>query len=105
MPGVRRLDDLAARGHDLSSDQVVARQAVLVHQPSDPTPDGEPGDARCRDDAAGARKAMPRGGCVVVRPAAPAARTIRASGSTWTARIGERSMTIPSSHVEKPGRL
>ena len=35
----------------------------------------------------------------------PPTRAVRASGSTSTPRIAARSITIPSSHVERPGML
>ena len=46
-----RRQKLPLGGHDVERQDVVAREAVLPHQPADATAQGEPGNAGCRDDA------------------------------------------------------
>ncbi len=52
-----RRDDVAASGHDLEGDEVVAREPVLPPQPADAAAEREPGDTRLTDDAERRREA------------------------------------------------
>ena len=52
-----RRDDVAASGHDLEGDEVVAREPVLPPQPADAAAEREPGDTRPTDDAERRREA------------------------------------------------
>ena len=51
-------DDAVIGQHKLDRQQIVESERVLGHQPANPTPEGEATDARCRNHAAGRRKAM-----------------------------------------------
>ena len=50
--------DLAVGGDELDGPQIIERQAVLAHQPAQPAAEGEPGDARGGDHAAGDRETV-----------------------------------------------
>src|SRR6266540_378943 len=45
-----RLDELAVGGDQIHAPQLVDREAVPAHDPADSAPEGQPGDARVRDD-------------------------------------------------------
>ena len=60
--------DVAVGRHDVSADQVVARQSVLALQPADPAAQREAGDAGGRDQAAGRRESVSRGRGIEVGP-------------------------------------
>src|SRR5262249_49373903 len=66
--GFRRGDDATVGEHDLGRCEVVDGHAVLAHQPAEATTEGETGDARSRDHAAGGRETVHRGGAVVLLP-------------------------------------
>ena len=104
--GLAGVDEPPVRGDDVGGDQVVAREAELAHRPADAAAEREPGDAGARHEPAGRREAVRLRLVVDVGPdRASADLARRAAGSTWTSRIGERSITIPSSQVEKPAML
>ena len=48
-----RAQQLAVGRHDVDGEEVVDREAVLAHQPTDATAEGEPGDAGVAHDSAG----------------------------------------------------
>ena len=52
------MDEPAVCGDDVGAEQVVAGEAVLAHQPADPTAERKSADARRRDQAAGRRQAV-----------------------------------------------
>ena len=96
----------AVGGHDIGGEQVVDRETVLAHEPADTTAKGESCDAGVADDAAGG--GQPVGlFCWSTSPhrAPPCTWAVPPSGSTRTARIADRSMTIPSSHTAVPATL
>ena len=68
--------------------------------------EGEAGDAGGADNPAGSDEAVGLGRGVEVEPGGAALRrAIRASGSTSTFRIRERSITRPSSTAQCPAGL
>ena len=89
--GLARVDEPAVRRDHVGRREVVAREAELPHRPADAAAEREPGDAGRRDEAARRREAED------VR--------LAVAGSTRTLLIAERSITIPSSQVEKPATL
>ena len=48
-----RPEQLAFGGHDVNGEEVVDREAVLAHQPSDTATEGKPGDSGVAHDSAG----------------------------------------------------
>ena len=63
-----RVDDGSVRRDELGAHEVVARQAVLRRQMSDPPAEREPADPGRADDAAGCHEPMLLGRCVEVEP-------------------------------------
>ncbi len=104
--GLARVDEPAVRRDDVGRDEVVAREAELAHRPADAAAEREPGDTGGRDEAARRREPVRLGLVVDVGHVAPPPTVARrAAGSTRTLLIGERSITTPSSQVEKPAML
>jgi hypothetical protein len=91
-------DALAAGQHDVGRQRVVDRQPVLARQVAVAAAEREAADPGGGDDAADRREPVLVRGAIDVAPRAPPpTRAVRAAGSTSTSRIGERSMTTPSS--------
>ncbi len=65
---LRGSDELAIGGHHVGGEQVVGGEAVLAHQPADPTAECESGDAGVADDAARGRQAVGLGLVVDITP-------------------------------------
>jgi hypothetical protein len=97
---------LALGGDHLGGEQVVDGEPVLAHEPADAAAEGEPADAGVAHDAAGGGQTVGLRLVVDVAPQGTALHPGRApAGSTRTARIAERSMTMPSSHTAVPATL
>ena len=79
---------------------------MLPLEPPHPTAEREAGDARVRDDADRAdepdRLRLP---VELAESAPPLTHAVRSPASTRAPFIRERSITIPSSQVERPGML
>ncbi len=97
----------AVGGDEIGADEVVAGEAVLAHQPADPTAERVPGDTRRRYEASGGGEAVRLRLVVDVGPdrAAADVRAPQADVSMRTWFIGPRSITIPPLTVEKPATL
>ena len=90
-----------------AADEVVAREAVLAHQPSDPPAEREAADpGGSRRDRLSLRDRMPafRGRRL---PTRLRRRPLRGEPRDRRARsfMGDRSITMPPSHVENPATL
>jgi len=106
MVSLARSNVHAISGHELDGRQVVDRQAEASLEPADAPAECQAGDAGVPDGPDGAHETMGLGRAVEfaqMRP--PFARPRRLFGSTETPRIRDRSMTTPSSQVEKPVML
>ena len=105
--GRARPAQLAVGGDDVDREQVVDRQPVLAAQVADAAVERQAGDARRRHDAAGHREAEQLRLAVDVAPgrAALDAHASASSGSTWTPRIRDRSITRPPSFTALPATL
>src|SRR3712207_5139851 len=69
----RRADDLAAGGHELGGEEVVAGQPVLAFQPAGAAAERQPTDAGRRDTPAGGGEAVLLRRAVDLRPGGAAA--------------------------------
>ena len=104
--GLARLDELAVGGHQVDGQQLVDREPVLAHDPADAAAEREPGDPGVGDDPAGRREPERLRLAVELAPEhAGLGPRRRASGSTWMPFISQRSITIPPSQTERPGKL
>ena len=96
----RRPDYLALGGDHLGVHEVVGGQPVFAHQPADVAAQAEAADAGVTDDAARGSQAVRLCLVVDISPQGTArTRAVRSTGSTETARIADRSITIPPSHT------
>src|SRR5205085_9434069 len=96
----------AAGGDELDGPQIIECQAVLAHQPAQPAAEGEPGDARGGDHAAGHRQTMQLRLAVKLAPGDAALRPHRSAlGSTWMSFISDKSIITPPSMVARPVTL
>ena len=102
---MRTPDDAALGGDHFGGEQVVDREPVFAHEPADTTTNGESADAGVAHDAAGRGQAVDLRLVVDVAPQGACTQAVRLPGSTHTARITERSTTIPSSHTAVPATL
>ena len=84
--GLARVHEPAVRGDDVGADEVVAREAVLAHQPADAAAEREAGDAGRRDQAAGRREPVRLRLVVDVGPHRAAADVARAARPDRRAR-------------------
>ena len=93
-------------GHQLNGEKVVAGEPVLADQVADTAAKSEAADTGAGDQPTGCRQPVLLGGRVeVFQVVPPPANARRDSTSTCTSFSCPRSMTIPSSQVEKPATL
>ena len=69
-----RSDELSLGGHDVGSDDVVARESVLSHEPADAAAECEPADACDRVDSAGRGEPESLRGMIDLTPRASSLR-------------------------------
>ena len=101
-----RGDEAAVGEHHVHGEDAVDAQAVLTRQVPDAATEREPAHAGRRDDARGHGQAEWVSGMIDVAPErSAAARIVFFFGSTRTYRIGERSITSPSSQTPRPMAL
>ena len=99
-------DEAAVGQDDVGLEQVVDREPELAGQVADAAAEGDAADAGGGDDAARRRQTEGVGGMVeVAEQGAALDPAVRASGSTRTPFIAERSMTSPSSTRAEPGAV
>ena len=102
----RRPHDLALGGDHLGLHEIVDGEPVLAHQPADAFAQADAADAGVAHDAARGRQTVRL--CLVV-DISPQGTALdegrRSTGSTETARIADRSITIPPSHTAVPATL
>src|SRR5439155_1649378 len=96
----------AVRGPEFSREQVVDREAVLWLEAAHATSEREPRDPGVTDDADRTRESvLLRSAVEVLEQRASLHSRDPLTGSISTARMPERPMTTPPSHVEKPATL
>ena len=99
--------ELAVGGDDLGGEQVVDREAVLAHEEADAAAERDAADPdRARVAEPGREAVRAGGGGVLAARSGPvSAQAVRRSGSISSARIAERSSTIPPSETPWPAGL